>query len=218
VRSNAGVIAVTVVALFLGVLAVTQIQAQEVYSRSLQLETPASLTTLIANLSERNNAIREESLDLRHRADTARDAIANGRGSLVEAERQLSQLKVFAGMSAVTGAGITVRIDGSFDERALSDLVNELRNAGAEAIAVNAARGGPRSHFGATPDRVLTVDSVAVRGPWQVRAVGSTEVMYIAMTRTGGIIGQFELIYKGTRFNVSRDAALEVPALTTPLR
>ena len=114
-KSNAGVIAVTLIALFLGVLAVTQIQAQEVYSRSLQLETPASLTTLIANLSERNNAIREESLDLRHRADTARDAIANGRGSLVEAERQLGQLKVFAGMSAVSGAGITVRIDGTFD-------------------------------------------------------------------------------------------------------
>jgi len=217
-KSNAGVIAVTIVALFLGVLAVTQIQAQEVYSRSLQLETPASLTTLIANLSERNNAIREESLDLRHRADTARDAIANGRGSLVEAERQLSQLKVFAGMSAVTGGGITVRIDGSFDERALSDLVNELRNAGAEAIAVNTVRVGPRSHFSATPDRSLTVDSVAVRGPWQVRAVGSTEVMYIAMTRTGGIIGQFELIYKGTRFNVSRESALDVPALATPLR
>jgi uncharacterized protein YlxW (UPF0749 family) len=217
-RSNAGVIAMTVIALFLGVLAVTQIQAQEVYSRSLQLETPASLTTLIANLSERNNAIREESLDLRRRADTARDAIANGRGSLVESERQLGQLKVFAGMSAVTGGGITVRIEGTFDERALSDLVNELRNAGAEAIAVNSVRVGPRSHFGATPERVLTVDSAAVRGPWQVRAVGSTEVMYIAMTRTGGIIGQFELIYKGTRFSVSRDGALEVPALATPLR
>ena len=217
-KSNAGVIAVTVIALFLGVLAVTQIQAQEVYSRSLQLETPASLTTLIANLSERNNAIREESLDLRRRADTARDAIANGRGSLVEGERQLGQLKVFAGMSAVTGGGITVRIEGTFDERALSDLVNELRNAGAEAIAVNSVRVGPRSWFGATPERVLTVDSTAVRGPWQVRAVGSTEVMYIAMTRTGGIIGQFELIYKGTRFSVSRDAALEVPALATPLR
>ena len=217
-RSNAGVIAVTVISLFLGVLAVTQIQAQEVYSRSLQLETPASLTTLIANLSERNNAIREESLDLRRRADTARDAIANGRGSLVEAERQLSQLKVFAGMSAVAGGGITVRIDGSFDERALSDLVNELRNAGAEAIAVNSVRVGPRSWFGATPERVLTVDAAPVRGPWQVRAVGSSEVMYIAMTRTGGIIGQFELIYKGTRFSVSRETALEVPALSTPLR
>jgi uncharacterized protein YlxW (UPF0749 family) len=200
------------------VLVVTQIQAQEVYSRSLQLETPASLTTLIANLSERNNAIKDEILDIRNRTTTARDAIASGRGSLAEGQRQLSQLRVFAGASAVSGAGIAVRVDGVFDERALSDLVNELRNAGAEAIAVNEVRVGPRSWFGATPDRALTVDAATVRGPWQVRAVGSPEVMYIAMTRTGGIIGQFELIYKGTRFNVSRDAALEVPALTTPLR
>jgi len=217
-KSNAGIISVTAVALFLGVLAVTQIQAQDVYSRSLQLETPASLTTLIANLSERNNAIKDEILDITHRTVTARDAIASGRGSLAEGERQLSQLRVFAGMSAVSGTGISVRIDGTFDERALSDLVNELRNAGAEAIAVNTARVGPRSWFGATPDHALTVDAVAVRGPWQVRAVGSPEVMYVAMTRTGGIIGQLELIYKGTRFAVSREAALELPALATPLR
>jgi uncharacterized protein YlxW (UPF0749 family) len=217
-RSNAGVISVTIVALFLGVLAVTQIAAQDVYSRSLQLETPASLTTLIANLSERNNAIKDEILDLRHRTDTAREAIASGKGSLTEAERQLSQLRVFAGMSATSGAGITVRVEGAFDERALSDLVNELRNAGAEAIAVNAVRVGPRSWFGGTADRALTVDSVAVRGPWQVRAVGSPEVMYVAMTRTGGIIGQFELIYKGTHFAVSRESALDLPALATPLR
>jgi uncharacterized protein YlxW (UPF0749 family) len=217
-RSNGGVIAVTVVALFLGVLAVTQIQAQDVYSRSLQLETPASLTTLIANLSERNNAIKDEMLDLRHRTDTAKEAIASGKGSLTEAERQLSQMRVFAGMSAVSGSGITVRVEGSFDERALSDLVNELRNAGAEAIAVNTARVGPRSWFGAMPDRTLTVDAVAVRGPLQVRALGSPEVMYVAMTRTGGIIGQFQLIYKGTRFDVSRESALDLPALATPLR
>lgn len=216
-KSNAGVIAVTVVALFLGVLVVTQIQAQDVYSRSLQLETPSSLTTLIATLSERNNAIKDEILDLRLRTETARDAISSGRGSLTEAERQLSQLRVFAGMSAVRGAGIAVRVVGTFDERALSDLVNELRNAGAEAIAVNALRVGPRSHFGVTPDHALTVDAVAVRGPWQVRAVGAPEVMYVAMTRTGGIIGQFELIYKGTRFEVSRESALDLPALATPL-
>jgi len=120
--------------------------------------------------------------------------------------------------SAVSGPGISVRIDGTFDERALSDLVNELRNAGAEAIAVNTARVGPRSWFGATPDHALTVDSAAVRGPWQVRAVGSTDVMYVAMTRTGGIIGQFQLIYKATRFDVSRESTLDLPALATPLR
>ena len=57
-RTNAGGIAAAVIALFLGLLAATQFRSQDVYSRSLQLETPSSLTTLVANLSERNNALR----------------------------------------------------------------------------------------------------------------------------------------------------------------
>jgi len=218
VRTNAGAIWLTAVALFLGVLAVTQVRAQDVYSRSLQLETPASLTTLIAGLAERNNAVRDEIVDLRLRTTTARDAISSGKGSLAEAERQLAQLRVFEGESAVSGPGITVRIDGSFDDRALSDLINELRNAGAEAIAVNTERVGPRSWFAATTGGALTVDGTAVNGPWAVRAIGASDVMHVAMTRTGGIIGQFELIYRGTRFSVSKDTTIDLPALRTALR
>lgn len=211
-RTSAGGIATAVVALFLGLLAVTQVRAQDVYSRSLELETPASLTTLIANVAERNNALREEIFDLRLRTENAREDAASGKGTLTEAQRQLAQLQVFAAGTAVKGQGISVRVDGAFDDKALSDLVNELRNAGAEAIAVNTQRVGPRSWFGIAPDRSLTVDAHAIRGPWTVSAVGAPEVMYVAMTRTGGIIGQFELIYRNTRFSVTRESALELPS------
>ena len=57
-RSSAGGIAATAVALFLGILVVTQFRSQDVYSRNLQLETPASLTTLIASLADKNSATR----------------------------------------------------------------------------------------------------------------------------------------------------------------
>ena len=217
-RSTTGVIWMSVVALFLGALAVTQIKAQDVYTRSLELETPASLTTLIANLAERNNALREEIFDLKLRTEAARDDAASGRGTLSEAQRQLSQLEVFAARTSVKGQGISVRIDGAFDDKALSDLVNEMRNAGAEAIAVNTVRVGPRSYFGLASDKSLTVDGSAIRGPWTVAAVGAPEVMYVAMTRTGGIIGQFELIYRGTRFSVSKESALDLPSLAKPPR
>ena len=217
-RTNAGGISAAIIALFLGLLAVTQVRTQDVYSRSLQLETPSSLTTLIANLAERNNGLRDEIFDLRLRTEAAREDAASGKGSLTEAQRQLSQLEVFAARTAVKGQGISVRVDGSFDDKALSDLVNELRNAGAEAIAVNAVRVGPRSWFGMTADRALTVDAAQIRGPWTVSAVGSPEVMYVAMTRTGGIIGQFELIYRSTRFGVSRESTLDLPSLASPPR
>jgi len=51
-----------------------------------------------------------------------------------------------------------------------------------------------------------------------VSAVGAPEVMYVAMTRTGGIIGQFELIYRSTRFGVSRESTLDLPSLANPPR
>lgn len=211
-RGTGGIV-VSFVALLLGVLAVSQFRSQDVFSRSLQLETPASLTTLVAGLAEKNDSLRDEILDLRLRLESARNSIASGTGSLDESERQLTQLKVFAAQGAVRGPGISVTVDGPFDERALSDLINELRNAGAEALSINDRRIGPRSYFGAAPPGGLAVDGTAMGGPWIVRAVGSTDVLYVAITRTGGIVGQFELIYQRTRFVVRKETALDLPAM-----
>ncbi|HEV8535383.1 MAG TPA: DUF881 domain-containing protein [Candidatus Limnocylindria bacterium] len=217
-RTNSGAIWAAVIALFLGFAAATQFRSQDVYSRSLNLETPSSLTTLIANLSETNNELRSEIFDLRRDVADAQDAVSSGKGTLGEAERQIAQLRVFSAQSAVGGPGIAIKIDGAFDERALSDLVNELRNAGAEAISVNEMRVGPRSYFTGTADRSIAVDGRPLGGPWTVRAVGSPDVVYVAMTRTGGIIGQFELIYRGTHFAVTKETSLDLPALVPASR
>lgn len=216
-RSASGGVTSALVALVLGVLVATHFSAREGFTRSLQLETPASLTTLVAGLAEKNGALREEIFDLRLRVELARDAIASGRGSLAEAERQVAQLRVFAAEGAVRGPGVAVRVDGAFDDRALGDLVNELRNAGAEAVAVNDVRVGPRSSFALNPDRTITVDARPVGGALSVRAIGAADVIETALTRTGGILGQFALIYPRTRFGTSREGALELPALAHPL-
>jgi len=211
-RSNVGGIAATAVALFLGILVVTQFRSQDVYSRSLQLETPASLTTLIANLSDRNNSLRDEIFDLRLRVNSARDSVANGKGSLAESQHEIDQLKIFTAQSAARGQGISIKIDGAFDDRAMSDLTNELRNAGAEAIVVNDLRVGPRSWYAPGPERTILLDGRQLNGPWLVKAIGASDVIYVAITRTGGIQGQFELIYPRTRFTVAKESALDLAA------
>jgi uncharacterized protein YlxW (UPF0749 family) len=215
-RSRAGAFGVAAVALLLGVLVVSQFRSRDVYSRTLQQETPESLARLIADLTDRDRQLRDEIFDLRLRLEVAQNTVAGGEGSIDEARRQLAQLQVFSARSRVTGPGIAVKIDGAFDERALSDLVNEMRNAGAEAIAVNDARVGPRSWFGPGSPGTLVVDARELRGPWTVSAIGASEVLHVAMTRTGGIVGQFELIYQRTRFNVSRETSLDLPAVTSP--
>jgi uncharacterized protein YlxW (UPF0749 family) len=216
VTTRSGALTVAVVALFLGVLVVSQFRSREAFSRTLQQETPESLTTLIANLADRNRQLRDEIFDLRVRLEAAQSSVSGGQGSLEESQRQLAQLQVFSSRSAVTGPGIAIRIDGPFDERALSDVVNELRNAGAEAIAVNVSRVGPRTWFGPGPSGTLVVDGIESGGPWTIRAIGAPDVLHVAMTRTGGIVGQFELIYQRTRFAVSREATLALPAVASP--
>ena len=212
-RTSGGSIAVAAVALLLGVLAVSQFRSQDVYSRSLQLETPASLTTLIASLADRNSALRDEIFDLRVRVTAASGSVSTGQFSLTEGERQLSQLRVFAAQDALVGQGISIAIDGPFDEKAMSDLVNELRNAGAEGIAINDRRVGPRSWFAPSTQGAIALDGARLAGPWTVRAIGPSDVVYVAITRTGGIIGQFELIYRSTRFRVTKEIALDLPPL-----
>ena len=81
-RSRTGALTVAVVALFLGVLVVSQFRSREAFSRTLQQETPETLTTLIADLSDRNRQLRDEIFDLRSRLEQARSSIAGGRGAL----------------------------------------------------------------------------------------------------------------------------------------
>jgi uncharacterized protein YlxW (UPF0749 family) len=211
-RSGQGALAVGAIGLVLGVLAVTQFRVQDVREQTLETETPASLTALIANLSEKNSLLREEIFDLQTRIAASQDAIA--RGSITEAERQLAQLRTITGQAAVQGPGVAVTIDGPFDERALVDLVNELRNSGAEAIAVNDVRVGPRTWFGAGASGALSVGGASVNPPWTVRAVGAPDVMHVALTRTGGIVPQFGLIYPRTQFRVTKEQSLQLPAVT----
>src|SRR5205814_4400739 len=102
-RTNTGAIWASVIALFLGFAAVTQVHSQDVFSRSLNLETPSSLTTLIANLSETNNELRNEIFDVRRDVADAQASVSSGTGTLTEAERQIARLRVSAGQSGGPG-------------------------------------------------------------------------------------------------------------------
>lgn len=210
-KSRYGIAAVTAVAVLFGALVVTQYRAREVFSRTLTAESASSLTTLVASISDRNNALRDEIFALRLRVEAAQGASQSGEVALKELREQLQQLRIAAAITDVVGPGVEVRIEGPFDERALSDLVNELRNAGAEAIAVNGFRVAPRSWF-AKVQSGIAIDGQAVTGPYSVWAVGAPETMAVALTRTGGIIGQLGLIYGRTRFLVSQQRSLELPA------
>ena len=120
-----------------------------------------------------------------------------GQSALQVSREDLRRITAFGGLAAVDGQGIEVDVNGQLDPIALNDLVNELRNAGAEAIAVNGVRITARSVAIQGP-RGLQVDGVDVGQRFTLRAIGSPDGLLSAMQRPGGIISQLKLFVSAT--------------------
>ena len=120
-----------------------------------------------------------------------------------------------AGISS-RSTGVTVTIDGPIDGPGVEDLLNELRNAGAEAITV----GGVRVVVGTIVSGGagdLHVDEVDLDDPFEVSAIGAAETLTGSLTRIGGIVAQVGATYPDVTLTVTPVERLELPATTRDL-
>ncbi len=213
-RSRNAQLSLFAVALLVGLLLVGQLRSQarpvEVSSLSAQ-----DLSQLIDTLSARNRELRSGLADIREQLREYRVSGPQSQSALDVGREDLRRISAFAGMEAVAGQGILIEVDGSLDAIALNDLVNELRNAGAEAIAVDAVRITARSVAIQGP-RSLVVDGVDVGIRFVMRAVGSPEGLAAAIERPGGVIAQLEQFIDAT-ITVTPSTAITIPATAQDL-
>ena len=127
------------VALLIGALLVGQLRSQ---ARPIELAnlSPQELSTLIETLSARNAELRDGLADLRDQVSDYERAAAEGQSSLAIGQEDLLRVEAFGGLGAVEGQGIVVEGEGSFDPTSVNDIIQELRNAGADAIAIDDIR------------------------------------------------------------------------------
>ena len=124
----------------------------------------ASVDTLRAEVEQLRVALSDQ-------RDTLREYLAAGPvgvSALAVSREDLRRISAFGGLAPVTGEGITLQVEGALDAIALNDLLNELRNAGAEALAVDQIR--------------ITHRSVAVQGPTSLLVDGMAGALCRCMT------------------------------------
>jgi len=140
---------------------------------------------------------------------------AQGSSALDVSREELRRIQAFSGESAVQGQGIIVNVTGSLDAIAVNDLVNELRNAGAEALALDDVRITAKSVVtqGAT---ALEMDGTTIGRTFTVRAIGDPDGLIAALKRPGGIVTQLEQFVSAT-ITVSPSSDLHLPATTLNL-
>ena len=208
--------AVTVVAFVLGVLLVMQLRAQNSAGGLEQLSS-ADLTVLIANLNDRNGQLRNEVARLEADLRRLEASGASGAGNVDQLRSELSRLRLWAGTEAITGRGIVVAVHGSIPADALNDLLDELRLAGAEAIAIDDVRVVAGTTVSGSPGR-LVVDGVGLAPDFEVTAVGSPSALQAILDRPGGIVSRIAVGQPDVVVDIiPSDTPLELPATSRDL-
>ncbi len=214
-RSSRSQIALAIVALLLGFLVVTQVRSQA-GGTGLEDRSAQDLTLLVANLNTRNDQLRAEVADLGIQLDSIRAAQARGDTSAGQLRADLLRIRIWSGVDAADGQGVRVVLRGPVTALVLEDLLNELRNAGAEAISVGGVRVVPATIAGGAPG-TLSVEDSALADPLEVLAIGNSATMTGTLTRAGGLVAQELATNPGIAIEVTPADRIHVPATTRDL-
>src|SRR5438093_12667243 len=207
-------ISIFAVAVLVGLLGVGQLRSHE---RPTQVSSLSAqeLSTLIETLTARNRELRDGLAGIQQQLREYQGAGTQGPSALQVSQEALRRITAFAGSAGVDGQGILLTVDGSLDAIALNDLVNELRNAGAEAIAVNDVRMTASSVAVQGPSS-LEVDGVQIGERFTLRAIGSPDGLTSAIERPGGIISQLKLVISAT-ITIQPLQSIQLPATARSL-
>lgn len=178
------------VALLIGVGLVAVFRGQDT-GEFLAAAREPDLVRLLDDLQARQTRLDGEILRLQ--AAEQRLRTGTTAEALQEAQQRADDLRVLAGTTAVRGPGIRLRVDGdnAFFASDLLNTVQELRDAGAEAIEVNGRRVVVNTWFDDTANGISVSGSV-VRAPFEVLAIGGPATMATAMRIPGGVVDTVE--------------------------
>jgi uncharacterized protein YlxW (UPF0749 family) len=201
---------IAAVAFVLGLLVIVQLRTQASGAAFAGLSSQ-ELTVLVANLNDRNDALRGEIATLERELSTLTDNTRRGEVSVDELRADLRRVRLYAGIDPATGPGVVVTIRGPIDGSGVEDLINELRNAGAEAMALEGVRLVPGVVTGGAAGAV-TVGAVPLPDPFELTAIGAPDKLTGSLTRSGGIIAQLAATLPDVVVEVTPLERVDVPA------
>lgn len=151
------------------------------------------------NLDRQLREARLENARLQEQNTRLQNTMATDDNRTEILNESLQQAKVAAALTEVSGPGIVITLNDSrrsddlflteaiIHDEDLLKTVNELWNAGAEAVSVGNFRVGPRTNFRCVGTTIL-VDGVKIAPPVVIRAIGDPQVLFSAMNMPGGVL------------------------------
>jgi uncharacterized protein YlxW (UPF0749 family) len=171
---------------------------------------------VVADLVESNARLRDEIEALE--GQLADLDGAEGGGAILESlVDEVNHLRIINGRVEVSGEGVEVVVAHAISALDLQDLINELRNAGAEAVSLNGLRIVAWSAIGSDGEHV-TVDRQSVQLPYRLGAIGDAQTLEAALLRPGGLVDLFHQANQDLSIKVSRQVKLTMPVHSQPFQ
>ncbi len=206
-------ISLTAICLGLGLLLMAQLRTQ---SEARRMADDADWEYVVAGLIEGNARLREEIEDLQEQLAGLED-IQGGTAILESLVDEVNHLRMANGLVEVSGPGVLVAIEGPISVLDLHDLINELRNAGAEGLAFNGQRIVAWTAISTDGERV-TVDGEPVKSPYRLEAIGDADTLEVALNRPGGLISLLNRAREGISIAVRRQDKVTLPVYSQAMQ
>ena len=196
------------ISLILGIMCMlltlgTVIQIKTVSGTGTTISTNAKeneLRDAVLKAKEKYDNLYEELERIENQLEAERTNSTQNNTELTELENTIKQGNKILGLSEVTGHGLIITVDDNdkialnewlFDpnylivhDTDLINIVNELKNAGAEAISINDQRIVTTSAI-ECDGNVIKINGVKLGAPFEIKAIGFPETL-INIDRFGG--------------------------------
>lgn len=230
-NKRAQVLAITLVCLILSFMVTLQVRS--VITANSQTAAAAD-SSRVEELQKLYNTEKERSSNLEAQMKEYRSQLDNFESQLEDAggdavtfyKDRLRQAELLAGMTDVTGRGVVVTLNDMYPsvvpegtdpndfiihDSDLLMVLNELRDAGAEALSINDERILATSEVRCAGN-VVSVNNNRISAPYVIRAIGDPEKLTAGLQMRGGVIDT--LTAMGISTKLEKKEQLEIEAYT----
>jgi uncharacterized protein YlxW (UPF0749 family) len=173
----------------LGFFAVVQLRLQA-DDNNLRSARQSDLIRILDDLNDRSERLDSEISDLEQRRIELQSGSDRSKAALTEAEGRRAVLGILAGTVPARGPGILLRIEDpqqKVDAAVLLDTLQELRDAGAEAVQINDVRVVASTDFLDAAPGSVQIDGQVVAAPYLFKVIGDPDTLDPALRIPGGV-------------------------------
>ncbi len=179
----------------------------------------AELIQALNGLQSASRKAERDISDLEATRDRLRSSTQRRTTALEQARKEVRTLSVLAGTVPATGPGVRVTVDdpkGDLSLNHLLDGIEELRNAGVEAIEINdRVRVIAQTSFEDDPGGIR-VDGVLLKPPYVIDAIGSPDTLAGALQFQGGFSDDVEL--ESGSVSIKKSDDIKITTTRTPAK